>query len=328
MTHDLPDYSDVESAARQLNGVASKTPLIRNAFLDQQVGVPVFVKCEPLQLTGSFKIRGAYNRLSRLSEAERTSGVVAFSSGNHAQGVARAAKLIGMPATIVMPSDTPNVKIEGVRRDGAEIIFYDRFTENREEIAQAFSERTGAIVVPSYDDPYIISGQGTCGLEIVDQYPESEPPQALLCCVGGGGLIAGVSLAIHQHWPETKIYGVEPKDFDDTARSLSSGEFEINSSTARSICDALLSPSPGKLTFAINKDHLSGVALVSDDEVKNAMRFAFLHLKTVVEPGGVAALAALLSGKVKPISDRAIVVVMTGGNVDPEQYADILALTS
>ena len=313
----LPTYSDVLDAAEKLRGVAVQTPLLRNRALDEVVGVPVYVKCEPLQQTGSFKIRGAYNRLCRLTADERLSGVVAFSSGNHAQGVARAARLIGMPALIVMPEDTPDVKVQGVLSDGAEIHFYDRFSEDREAISRRIAYERCATIVPSYDDFYIIAGQGTCGLEITKQYPVEDIPGRLICCVGGGGLIAGVSLAVHEMWPETEIFGAEPEDFDDYARSLASGIRQSVSPGSRSICDALLSPSPGELTFALNREHLSGIGLISDEEARHAVAFAFRYLKVVVEPGGAAALAAALSGKVKPKGDKPMVIIMTGGNIDP-----------
>lgn len=321
----VPTVQDVLDAAKQVHGVVRETPLLRNDELDARIGVPVYVKCEPLQHTGSFKLRGAYNRLSRLTDDERTRGVVAFSSGNHAQGVAGAAKLLGVPATIVMPSDAPKVKVEGVLRDGAEIVFYDRFTENREEIAAKISAEKNLVVVPSYDDPHIIAGQGSCGVEITRQYSDDTAPQALVCCVGGGGLIAGVSLAVHKQWPELRVVGAEPEDFDDHARSLKSGNREQVDPDARSICDALLSPSPGEMTFAINKEHLSDVALISDEEAREAVRFAFRHLKVVAEPGGAAALAALLAGKVQITSDQPVIVIITGGNIDPAQMSEILA---
>lgn len=317
-------YKDVEEAAKRLTGVVRQTPLLHSEHLSERIGRDVFVKCEPLQLTGSFKIRGAYNRISRFTEDERKRGAVAFSSGNHAQGVARAAKLIGTPACIVMPKDTPQVKIDGVRRDGAEIVFYDRLTESREEIAGRLSKERGAVLVPSYDDAYIIAGQGSCGVEIVQQWGKQAPPSGLICPIGGGGLIAGISLALKAHWPATEIWGAEPEDYDDYARSLSSGEIEHNSGHAHSICDALQSPSPGNLTFAVNKTSLCGVGLVSDNEVKDAVRFAFRYLKIVAEPGGAAALAALLSSKVRPSDDGSLVVVISGGNIDPAMFADIL----
>ena len=321
----IASIADVLDASDQLKGVVRETPLLRSADLDARIGVPVYVKCEALQHTGSFKLRGAYNRLSRMSEDEKARGVVAFSSGNHAQGVARAAKLLSIPATIVMPSDAPQVKVDGVLNDGAEIVFYDRFTENREEIAERISAEKNLVVVPSYDDRYIIGGQGSCGVEITRQYEHPSSPQALVCCVGGGGLIAGVSLAVHHKWPELRVIGAEPEDFDDHARSLKSGQREQIDPDARSICDALLSPSPGELTFAINKEHLSDVALISDEDAREAVRFAFRYLKIVAEPGGAAALAALLSRKVNLTNNQPVIVVITGGNIDPAQMADILA---
>ena len=321
----LPTVSDVIDASVRLQGIVSKTPLIRSEALESRLGRPVFVKCEPLQLTGSFKIRGAYNRLSRLTDEQRPSGVVAFSSGNHAQGVARAARLLSVPATIVMPHDTPEVKIEGVRQDGADIVFYDRQTESREDIAARLAEQSGAVLVPSYDDVHVIAGQGTAGLEVCEAWPLERVPETLVCCVGGGGLIAGVGLAVKDKWPDLKICGAEPAAFDDHARSLVSGERETNAPEARSICDALLSPSPGKLTFAINQKNLSGVGCVSDDEVREAMRFAFRHLKVVVEPGGAAALAAAIFNKIEHDGDGPLIIFMTGGNVDPSAFARILA---
>lgn len=324
MAH-LPTVADVADAAARLKGIVRQTPLIRCEALEDQLHRPVFVKCEPLQLTGSFKIRGAYNRLSRLADHERSAGVVAFSSGNHAQGVARAARLLGLPATIVMPHDTPDVKIDGVRTDGAHIVFYDRHSENREDIAARLAEQSGAVLVPSYDDFHVIAGQGTAGLEVCEQWPLEDPPQTLVCCVGGGGLIAGVGLAVKDKWPDLNLWGAEPEAFDDHARSLVSGERETNAPEARSICDALLSPSPGHLTFAINKSNLAGSGCVSDDQVREAMRFAFRHLKLVVEPGGAAALAAALFNKIEYAGDGPLIIFMTGGNVDPSVFAQILS---
>ena len=321
----LPDFSDVIDAAEHVDGVVARTPLLRSDVLDEHVGRQVYVKCECLQQTGSFKLRGAYNRLSRFSEAEAAKGAVAFSSGNHAQGVARAARMLGIPATIVMPSDTPGVKVQGVLHDGADIVFYDRFTESREEIAARLAAEKGAIVVPSYDDFHVIAGQGTCGLEITEQWPLDIPPEALVCCVGGGGLIAGVSLAVRHVWPSIKVWGAEPEDFDDHARSLKSGLRETNDPSSRSICDALLSPSPGELTFAINQPVLSGIARVSDEDARNAVRFAARHLKLVAEPGGAAALAGLLSGHVSFDGDGPVIVIITGGNIDPSALSEILS---
>lgn len=320
----LPTFADVLEASEKLQGIVRKTPLLNSPEIDKAVGRKVYFKCEPLQHTGSFKLRGAYNRLCRLQGEQRDKGVVAYSSGNHAQGVARSARLLGMPAVIVMPSDAPKTKVAGVRRDAAEIVFYDRYTESREAIAAEISSRTGAVIVPSYDDFHIIAGQGSCGVEITEQWPEAEPPVALICGVGGGGLISGISLATHEVWPSLEIMGAEPEGFDDCARSLKAGLRLGNDPEARSICDALLSPSTGVLTFDIIRDHLSGVCVVSDAEVGEAVRMAAQFLKLTVEPGGCVSLAALLSGKADDLPEGPVVAVLTGGNVDPDVFAKIL----
>lgn len=322
-----PSYADVVDAAQYVNRVARVTPLLNHPIIDELVGAPVYVKCEPLQVTGSFKIRGAVNRISRLTAEERKNGVVAFSSGNHAQGVARAARLEGIKARIVMPRDTPNVKIDGVKRDGAEIIFYDRATEDREAISEKIAEAEGCVIVPSYNDPHIIAGQGTCGLEIVEQFPLETPPQALVCCIGGGGLIAGVSLAVRESWPGTRIYGSEPVGYDSTGQSLRAGHRVGIDPTQKSICDALMSPSPGEMTFAINSRNLSGGVAVADDEVLATMKLVFSALKIVVEPGGAAALAALIYKKVPVDAGKPVVAILTGGNVDPGRYVEALSLS-
>ena len=296
-------------------------------MIDEIVGAPVFVKCEPLQVTGSFKIRGAVNRISRLTADERKNGVVAFSSGNHAQGVARAALIEGIKARIVMPYDTPKVKIEGVKRDGAEIIYYDRATEDREAISARIAEQEGCVIVPSYDDKYIIAGQGTCGLEITEQYPLETPPQAVVCCIGGGGLIAGVSLAIRANWPGTRIYGSEPVGYDSTGQSIRAGHRLGVDTSAKSICDALMSPMPGEMTFAINSQNLSGGVAISDEEALATMKLVFTTLKVVVEPGGAAALAALIHGKLPIEKGQPVVAILTGGNVDPDRFKQALDLS-
>ena len=305
-------------------GAAVYTPLLEYAPLNERAGGRVLVKFEGAQHTGSFKFRGAYNRLARIAAADRQAGVVAWSSGNHAQGVAAAARLLGIPATIIMPADAPTIKVANTRALGAEVIPYDRFTESREEIATALAETRGAILVPSFDDPYIIAGQGTVGLEILDQAADMDArlDQMLVCC-GGGGLVGGIATAIKDTAPGIAIYSVEPAAFDDTARSLVSGKRETVDSAARSICDALLSPSPGELTYPINHALLSGGLSVTDDEVRDAMRYAFEKLKLVIEPGGCVALAALLHGKL-PIAGRVTAVVVSGANVDPLLYAAIL----
>lgn len=315
---------DVRSAADMIAGHAVRTPLLEFTPLNARAGRRVLVKFEGAQHTGSFKFRGAYNRLARIAPEDRPAGVVAWSSGNHAQGVAAAAGLLGMPAAIVMPADAPAIKVANTRALGAEVIFYDRLTESREEIATGLALARKAILVPSFDDPFIIAGQGTIGLEIVAQAAAvgAAVKQVLVCC-GGGGLVSGVATAMKDAAPETDVYSVEPAAFDDTARSLASGRRERVAPGAQSICDALLAPSPGALTFPINLALLSGGLSVSDDEVRAAMRFAFEKMKLVVEPGGAVALAAILHGKA-PATDGDTVVVVSGANVDPRTYAAIL----
>jgi threonine dehydratase len=325
MTTDLAiNIADIRDAASVIADVAVRTPLLEFAPLNERMNARTLVKFEGLQHTGSFKFRGAYNRLARLNDRERAAGVVAWSSGNHAQGVAAAARMLGIPATIVMPSDAPAVKMANTRAFGAEIIPYNRYTESREEIATALTVERGATLVPSFDDSFIIAGQGTAGLEIVEQVADANADlgQVLVCC-GGGGLVAGIATAVRDAYPDVSIYSVEPEAFDDTKRSLISGHRETVPAGAKSICDALLAPSPGALTFPINQALLAGGLSVSDAEVEEAIRFAFNALKLVVEPGGAVALAALLSGKA-PAVQGATVVVMSGANVDSTYYARIL----
>ena len=317
-------FADIEAAAKRIEPAAVRTPVIESPALNERMSARVFIKPECLQRSGSFKFRGAYNRLSRLTAAERQTGVVAWSSGNHAQGVAAAARLLGVSAAIVMPEDAPRVKTASTRAYGAEIIPYNRYKESREEIGARLARERNAVLVPSYDDPDIIAGQGTCGLEFARQAQErGEPLDALLVCCGGGGLIAGTSITFKELSPDTDVYSVEPDGFDDHARSLKTGRREKNDPNARSICDALLAPQPGALTFPINRETLSGGLVVSDDDVRAAMRYAFSTLKLVVEPGGAVALAALLARKVQ-VDGRRIGIVISGGNVDPEQFSQIL----
>ena len=317
-------FSDIESAAARLVGLAVRTPLVESPALNERLGGRVLIKPETLQRAGAFKFRGAYNRLSRLSDDERQRGVVAFSSGNHAQGVALAARIIGCPALIVMPSDSPSVKVEGTRGFGAEIRFYDRFTEDRVAIAAEIAAERGCVVVPSYDDPHIIAGQGTVGLEIVEQARAlGLELDRVLSPVGGGGLVAGLSTAVKALSPATEVWGAEPVGFDETRRSLASGRRETIETGARSICDALQTLIPGELTWPINRQNLSGIVAVTDAEVAEAMRYAFSVLKLVVEPGGCVALAAALTGKID-LKDQAAAIVCSGGNVDPALFARVL----
>ena len=321
---ELPTFADVEDAAASLRYVAVETPLLSNDALDEATGGRVLVKAECLQRTGSFKIRGAYNRLSRLSEAERKVGVVAFSSGNHAQGVALAARMLALPAVIVMPSDAPRMKMEATRGYGAEVVLYDRFTQSREAIAREIAGERGAVVVPSYDDPDIIAGQGTVGIEAARQVKKrGMEADVLLAPASGGGLIAGIGLAFEALSPATLIYAVEPAGFEDHRLSLQADAPTPNAQDRSSLCDALLAAQPGNLTFAINRRRLSGALAVTDEEALAAMAFAFRHLKIALEPGGAVALAAVLTRKLD-LAGRTAVVVASGGNVDAEVFARAL----
>lgn len=317
------DITDIEAAAVRLKGVSVRTPLLRNDELDKVAGGIVLVKPECLQVTGSFKIRGAYNLLSQLTPEQASRGVVAWSSGNHAQGVAAAGGLLGTATAIVMPEDAPRAKLKNTRKLGGEVITYDRYTGDREAIARGIAAERGAEVVPSYDHRHIIAGQGTVGLEIAEQSLDiGLPVQQVLICCGGGGLSAGSAIALQARLPGVAVHPVEPQDFDDTARSLERGERVRVDPGARSICDALQAHTPGRMTFEINRRILGKGLRVNDDEVREAMRFAFRHLKLVVEPGGAVALAAVLSRKI-PTEGKTTAIVLSGGNVDAELFAEI-----
>jgi threonine dehydratase len=313
-----PSFADIEDAARQIEGVAVRTPLVRNDALDAAVNGQVFVKAEVLQRTGSFKFRGAYNRISRLAAAERQAGVVAYSSGNHAQAVAKAAALVGAPAVIVMPADAPAMKIDNTRALGAEVVLYDRATESREAIAGAILAERGATLVPPFEDPFVIAGQGTAAREAVSQL-DGVSADVLLCPASGGGLMAGTALSMEALSPKTELYAVEPAGFDDTARSLAAGVRVSNASQFGSLCDALLTPEPGALTFSINQPRLKAALAVTDEEALAAVAFAFRHLKLVMEPGGAVGLAALLAGKLA-LDGRTALVIASGGNIDPAVF--------
>ena len=318
-----PRFEDILDAASRLEGHAVQTPLLRSDALDEAVGGRVFVKAEALQRTGSFKFRGAYNRLSRLSAWERRRGVVAYSSGNHAQGVAAAAKLVGCPALIVMPADAPRIKVEATLGYGAEVVTYDRYTESREAIAERIAQERGAVVVPAFDDPFIIAGQGTVGLEAARQLQAlSVQAESLLCPASGGGLMAGIALTFERLSPATRLYVVEPEGYEDHAASLATGRPTRVDFVAPSLCDALMAPEPGVITFAVNGPRLAGALAASDAQVLAAMAFAFRHLKLVLEPGGAVALAALLNGP--PLEGGVALVVASGGNVDPAIFARAL----
>jgi threonine dehydratase len=317
---------DVTEAAATLAGKAVVTPLLESALLNERLGFRLLVKPEMLQRTGSFKFRGAYNRMARIPEADRARGVVAFSSGNHAQGVAAAARAFGVAATIVMPADAPSIKIRNTREWGAKVVLYDRRTEDREAIGDRIAAETGATLVRPYDDRFVMAGQGTIGLEIADQ---AEALGARLGAVvapcGGGGMIAGIATALASRRPGLAVWAAEPEGFDDTRRSLAAGRRLANEPGAATACDALMAPTPGELTFAVNARLLAGGVAVSEDEVRHAMAICFEFLKLVVEPGGAVALAAALAGRVRPGSGEALAVVCSGGNVDPASFREALS---
>ncbi len=319
----MPDRAAIEAAARRLAGQVVVTPLLTSPILDARVGRRILVKAENLQRTGSFKFRGALNTLLSLDAAARKRGVVAFSSGNHAQGVAAAAQQLGIPATIVMPADAPAIKTANTRAYGAAVVPYDRHRESREAIAERIAREQGAALIPPFDDPRVIAGQATIGLEIARQAAEFGcMPEIIVAPCSGGGLVGGIAIAVAGARPAIRVYAAEPVGFDDMRRSLAAGHRVANGSAAASICDCLLSPMPGALPFAIAQRHLAGSLTVSDDDVRRAMAIAFTDLKLVVEPGGAAALAAVLAGKIDDA--KCIAVVASGGNVDREMFESAL----
>lgn len=320
----LPEFKDIEKAVRRIEGFAVRTPVIESPKLNALTGGRILIKAECLQRTGSFKFRGAWNMISKLDAKKTRGGVVAYSSGNHAQGVAAAAEIKGLPALIVMPADTPQIKQDNTRSYGAEVVTYDRATQSREEIAERYMKERHAVMVPPFEHPDIIAGQGTAGLELAEEASARGVglDEVLVCC-SGGGLTAGVALAMAQMQPNAKVHSVEPAGFDDYARSLKSGKIEKNPRPSGSICDALMSPSPGEMTFAINRRLLGEGLSVSDAEAAEAVRFAFEVLKIVLEPGGAVALAAVLAGKIAT-KGKAVGLIASGGNCDPGLYAKIL----
>jgi threonine dehydratase len=321
----LPTYDDVMAARGRIAPLVVRTPMLRHPLLDELTGGTILLKPEPLQRTGSFKLRGASNAILQLDAAQRRAGVVTHSSGNHAQATAFAAASVGAKATIFMPDDAPAIKVESTRRWGAEIRRYDRHTDDREGMTRAHADASGAVLVPPFDHPDVIAGQGTLALELVeDAEAAGLTMDAMLACTGGGGLIAGCALAIEGASPDTKLYAVEPAGWDDTGRSLVSGQRETNPPGGSTLCDALLAHSPGQLTFAVNHPRLAGGISVTDAEVMAAIRFAFSHLKLVVEPGGAVCLAALLAGKFDA-KGKVVGAVLSGGNVDPDVFGRALA---
>jgi threonine dehydratase len=321
----LPTAADVDEAARRLDGVALHTPLLASPALDAMTGGRVFLKAETLQRTGSFKFRGAYNKLAATTPEQRSRGVVAYSSGNHAQGVAAAAQLLGMSCLIVMPRDAPRAKRERTAALGAEIVLYERTREDREAIAGDIASRRGAVLVPPYDDALIIAGQGTAGREIVEDLAAlGLAPDVVVASASGGGLAAGIALAVKPRLPSAALYTAEPQGFDDHARSFRSGQREQNAAIGGTICDALMARTPGKITFAINCSRVAAGVAVSDTEVAAAIAFAFAELKLVVEPGGAAALAALMTGKIDVVGKIAV-AVLSGGNIDADLFSRLVA---
>lgn len=317
----LPTFDDVLDAARVIKGHAVRTPLIESPALNERLGGRVLMKAENLQIIGAFKFRGAYNRIARLTDEEKARGVVAYSSGNHAQAVAAAARMLGTSAIIVMPADSPAIKVAGVREHGGEVRQYDRYRESREAIGEEIARERGSVLVPPFDDPFVIAGQGTAGLEILEQ--ADGPIDQLLSGCSGGGLIAGLNLAFEARSPDTRVIGVEPALYDDTARSLAAGERTGVDPTGKSICDALMTPIPGELTFPINQRRLEKAVSVTDAEVAAAVAYAFKTLKLVVEPGGAVSLAALLAGKVST-EGQTTAILLSGGNVDPALFSSII----
>ena len=316
----LPAFADVQAAARRLDGIVVRTPLLENARVNARLGGRLFIKAECLQRTGSFKIRGAYNFLASMTDVDRKKGVVGWSSGNHAQGLAEAARLMGVKATIVMPADAPALKVANTRASGAEVVLYDRVKESREEIGLGIAKKTGATVVPPYDHPWILVGQGTAGLELAEQAKAlGVTLDAVAAPCSGGGLSTGVALGVQGISPSTTVHAGEPAGFDDMTRSLAAGAKRRNDKLSGSICDALLAPEPGDVTFPLAQKVLGPGLVVTDEEVLDAMEVAFREFKLVVEPGGAVALAAALTGKL-PVKDRTVAVVCSGGNVDPVTF--------
>jgi threonine dehydratase len=321
----LPTHADVRAAAARIAPHIIRTPMLRHRLLDEMTGGTIVVKPEPLQRTGSFKLRGATNAALRMTDAARAGGVVTHSSGNHGQAVACAAAMLGMRALVAMPMDAPAIKVESTRRWGAEITFFDRRTTDRETLAEQLAAERGGTVLPPFDHPDVIAGQGSLALELIeDAAAAGLALDALAVCTGGGGLIAGCALAAEGASPATQLWAVEPEGWDDTRLSLEAGQRVANDGQGPTLCDALLSMRPGVLTFAVNQPRLAGAVVVTRAEVLRAMRFAFEHLKIVAEPGGAVALAAVLAGKVQA-RGRTVGVVVSGGNVDPAVFAEALS---
>ncbi|MBL8557447.1 MAG: threonine/serine dehydratase [Hyphomonadaceae bacterium] len=316
-----PVFADVDAARTRISPYIKRTPLLTNAVVDARAGASIFLKAESLQRFGAFKARGAFNRIASFSDVERRNGVLAFSSGNHAQATAGAARAFGVPAVIVMPSDAPKVKIDNTRALGGEVVLYDRVSEDREAIGAEIVAARGLALVRPFDDPFVIAGQGTVGLEIAEDLDDLD---IAFVPSSGGGLASGVALALTARFPQVRVYAVEPEGHDDVVRSLASGRREVNAPGVRSFCDALLSDRMGVLPFAIAQEKFAGALAVDDAAVAEAMRVAFREYKLVLEPGGAIALAAALSGRID-IKGARVAVIASGGNVDPDLFARVLA---
>ncbi|HEY6567333.1 MAG TPA: threonine/serine dehydratase [Actinomycetota bacterium] len=314
------ELADVEAAAARLRGVAHETPLITSRTLDRDVGASISLKAEHLQRGGSFKIRGAYNRISCLSDDERREGVVAFSSGNHAQAVAIAAGMCDTSAVIVMPDDAPPTKLAATAGYGAEVVVYDRYREDRAQIADRLARERRLTLIPPYDDPLIMAGQGTAALELIGRIG---PPDILVVPVGGGGLIAGSGTALRAHRDDAVVIGVEPEGADDTRRSLETGDQVELPGVPRTIADGLQPVTPGILTLEVNRRVVDHIVVVSDDQIRAAMRFLFERLKLVVEPSGAVGVAALLAGSIDA-EGRRVGVILSGGNIGADRFMEVL----
>jgi threonine ammonia-lyase medium form len=316
----LITFQDIQSAAIRLAGQAHRTPVVTSRTFDNLIGAKVFFKCENLQRAGAFKFRGAYNTISQLSEEQRSRGVVTFSSGNHAQAVALVAKLLSIPAVIVMPNDAPEIKLNATRGYGAEVVLYDRVEQKREVIARQIAAERGMALVPPFDHPHIIAGQGTTALELMTDVPDLD---VLIVPIGGGGLISGCSIAAHALRANIRVFGVEPETANDTFLSLQKGE-RVGTPQSHSIADGLLPTMPGEITFEIMKQNLESVVLVKDEELIRAVQFLLLRMKILVEPSGAAPVAALMNDRVPDVRGQKIGVVLSGGNIDPKKLSDLL----
>jgi threonine dehydratase len=320
----MVNFSDVQSAAERLYRIAHRTPIATSRTLNSLIGAEIYCKCENLQRAGAFKFRGAYNAVSQLSVEQRKRGVVAYSSGNHAQALALVGKLLHTPTVIVMPNDAPAVKLAATRGYGAEVVLYDRIEQKREVIARQIGEERGLTLIPPFEHPHIIAGQGTAALELLTDVPDLD---VLIVPIGGGGLISGCSIAAHTLKPDLRIFGVEPDTANDTFLSLQKGEI-VSTPQSHSIMDGLLPTAPGEMTFSIMREHLESVALVTDDEAAEAVRFLLLRMKLLVEPSGAAPIATLLAGKIPSMQGKKVGVVLSGGNIDAGKLAGMLTSTA